>query len=383
MIMLFILGILTLKHMAIDIKNPTPLYRQIAEEIKAKIRSGMLKVGDSIGSHSELTAQYGVSVITVKKALSDLIKEGYLYSRVGKGTFVASQSAAINLSRQKTLGLVLRDLTNPFFSLIAHGAEKQADALNYNLILSSSIGRMDKEETLISRFQQMGVDGVIIASLSQTYRATNEIKRLHQSGFPYVLVSYIHEPDFWYVGTDHERGAYLAAEHLLKHNYKRIGYITGGKHNLLSKVRQKGYECALKDYGRRLSKDLVFEIDEKKPRFDAGYEVGKNIAGLTKKPDALFVYSDAVALGAMRSLMDSGLEIPNDIALIGFDDIERAQYADVPLTTVHQPTEEIGAKAIEVLIERIEGKTPTVKTILQPSLVVRESCGQKRRKSVA
>ncbi len=146
--------------MAIDIKNPTPLYQQIAEEIKAKIRSGKLKVGDAIGSHSELTAQYEVSVITVKKALSDLIKEGYLYSRVGKGTFVARKSVAMSLSRQKTIGLVLRvlrDLTNSFFSLIAHGAEKKADALGYNLFLSSSIRRIDKEETLISRFETMGM----------------------------------------------------------------------------------------------------------------------------------------------------------------------------------------------------------------------------------
>jgi DNA-binding LacI/PurR family transcriptional regulator len=369
--------------MAIDLKNPMPLYQQIAEEIKAKIRSGALKVGDAIGSHSELTAQYQVSVITVKKALSDLIKEGYLYSRVGKGTFVARKSVATSLSRQKTIGLVLRDLTNPFFSLIAHGAEKKADALGYNLFLSSSIGRIDKEETLISRFETMGVDGMIIASLSQTYRATDEIKRLHQSGFPYLMVSYIHESDFWYVGTDHEHGAYLATEHLLNFDYKHIGYVTGGKQNLLSKLRQKGYERALNDYGRRFKKDLIFEIDDKKNRFDAGYEVGKKIARLTKKPDALFIYSDMVALGVMKGLLDAGLQIPRDIALVGFDDIERAQYADVPLTTVHQPTEEIGAKAVEILIERIEGKTPSVKTILPSSLVVRESCGQKRRKSVA
>ncbi len=369
--------------MAIDVKNPTPLYQQIAEEIKSKIKSGELKVGDLIGSHSELTAQYGVSVITVKKAISDLIQQGYLYSRVGKGTFVARKSVPINLSRQKTIGFVLRDLTNPFFSLIAHGAEKKADALGYNLLLSSSVGRIDKEETLISRFESMGVDGVIIASLSQTYRATAEIKRLHQSGFPYLMVSYIHEPDFWYVGTDHEQGAYLATNHLLNCEYKRIGYVTGGKNNLLSKVRQKGYERALTERGRRVSKELIFEIEETKSRFDAGYEIGRRLARLSNKPDALFVYSDVVALGAMKGLVDSGLHIPSDVAIVGFDDIERAQYAEVPLTTVHQPTEEIGAKAIEILIERIAGNIPSVKTILQPSLVVRESCGQQRRKSVA
>lgn len=369
--------------MAIDVKNPTPLYQQIANEIKAKIKSGELKVGDAIGSHSELTAQCGVSVITVKKALSDLIKEGYLYSRVGKGTFVARKFASINLSRQKTLGLVLRDLTNPFFSLIAHSAEKRADALGYNLLLCSSVGRIDKEEILISRFETMGVDGVIVASLSQTYRATDEIKRLHQSGFPYIMVSYIHEPDLWYVGTDHERGAYLATDHLLNCGYKHVGYVTGGKQNLLSKLRQKGYERALAEKERRISKDLIFEIDERKSRFESGWEVGRKIARLTKKPDALFVYSDVVALGVMKGLVDGGLHIPSDVAIVGFDDIERAQYAEVPLTTIHQPTEEIGAKAIEILIERIEGKAPSVKTILQPSLIVRESCGQHRRKSVA
>lgn len=369
--------------MAIDVKNPKPLYQQIADDIKSKIRSGQLKVGSSVGSHSELTSRYHVSVITVKKALSDLINQGYLYSRVGKGTFVARQSAPVDLKRHKTLGLVLRDLKNPFFSLIAHGAEKQADKLGYALLLSSSIGRIDKEEPLISRFKEMGASGLIIASLSQTYRATNEIKRLHESGFPYVMVSYIHEPNFWHVGTDHERGAYLATEHLLNIGYQRIGYLTGGKGNLLSEVRQKGYESALKFYGRRFNSDLIFDIDGAKNRFDAGYEIGLKITRLKKKPDALFAYSDLVALGTMQALLDSGVSVPEDVALVGFDDIERAQYAPVPLTTVHQPTEEIGAKAVEILLDRIAGESPSVRTTLQPTLVVRNSCGGKRHKFVA
>jgi DNA-binding LacI/PurR family transcriptional regulator len=369
--------------MGIDLSNPSPLYQQIADDIKAKIVAGKFKVGDSIGSHADLTKQYAVSVITVKKALSDLIDAGYLYSRVGKGTFVARKSVPVDLSNQKTIGLVLRALKNPFFSLIAHGAETRADELGYNILLSSSVGRADKEENQIHHFKTIGADGLVIASMSHTYRATEEIKRLHRSGFPYVMVSYIHETEFWYVGTDNAKGAFLATEHLIKRGCKTIGYVTGGEGNLLSKLRQSGYEDALHRHNRRASKTWIFDINGKKDRYEAGYETGLKFSSLSKKPDALFVYSDVVALGVMQALIDSGLKIPDDVALVGFDDIERAQYAPVPLTTVRQPTEQIGKTAIEILINRIEGKPASLRTILEPCLIERDSCGAYQKKSVA
>ena len=364
--------------MGINMQEPTPLYKQIADDLKAKIARGELNVGDQVGSHSELSKSYNVSVITVKKALSDLIAEGYLYGRVGKGTFVARKSAVVDLSKHKTVGLVLRDLKNPFFSLIAHGAAKAADEKGYNLLLASSVGRMDKEENQIAHFQKIGADALIIASMSRTYRASKEIRKLHDLGFPYIMVSYVHDEDIWYVGVDHERGAYMATKHLIDLGYSYIGYIGGGVSNLLSDVRKSGYEQAMDDVEQ--SNRFVMQIDGDKDRYEAGYDTGRKFAKLAKRPDAVFVYSDIVALGFIRALNDANLSVPNDVAVVGYDDIEQAQYATSPLTTVHQPTEEIGRIALQTIIKRIENKPAAARTILNSMLVVRDSCGAKARR---
>jgi DNA-binding LacI/PurR family transcriptional regulator len=368
--------------MGVDFNTPTPLYRQIAEDIKAKIASGQKKGGDQLGSQQELAREYGVSLITVKKALADLIHEGVLFSRVGKGTYVAARKrAAIDLSKHKTIGLVLRDLKSPFFSLILHSVEEKASERGYNLLLSNSRDRLDKEESQIRHFRQIGVSGLIIASMSRIYRATTTIRKLHHENFPYVFVSYMEDEDIFYVGTDHEYGACLATKHLIKLGYNKIGYISGEEGNLLSELRKKGFLRALQQHGKSFEGSLVFRSSSKgeKDDYRSGYEIGQRFPKLAKRPDAVFAYKDLAALGFQQAILDQGLQVPEDVAIVGFDDIERGQYAPVPLTTIHQPTAEIGAIAVETLIKRIEGKEATTRTILKPKLVVRESCGAKTR----
>ncbi len=368
--------------MGVDFNLPVPLYRQIADDIKAKIASGRKKAGDQLGSQQELAREYGVSLITVKKALADLITEGVLFSRVGKGTYVAApKRATIDLARHKTIGLVLRDLKSPFFSLIVHSVEEKASEKKYNLLLSNSSDSLEKEESQIRHFRQIGVSGLIIASMSRIYRATNTIRKLHHENFPYVFVSYMEDEDIFYVGTDHEYGAYLATKHLIKLGHNKIGYISGEEGNLLSELRKKGYLRALQQYGKPYEESFVFRSCSKgeEDDYQCGYEIGQRFLTLTQKPDAVFAYKDLAALGFQQAILDQGLKVPEDVAIVGFDDIERGQYAPVPLTTIHQPTAVIGAIAVETLIKRIEGKEATTRTILKPKLVVRESCGAKTR----
>src|SRR5205085_8118073 len=129
---------------------------------------------------------YGVSMITINKALSGLVSEGILYSRVGRGTFVAIRPAESENSAPPVLGFVLRDLSSPFFSLVAHAAQQRADELGYGLLFSSSSNRVDREEEQINRFRDLGTKGLIIVSMNRTYRLTDSARALHDSGFPYV-----------------------------------------------------------------------------------------------------------------------------------------------------------------------------------------------------
>ncbi len=361
--------------MGLNFKNPLALYEQIENDIKSKINKGELKIGDQIRSQSQLSKEYNVSLITVKKALSNLINEGILFSRVGKGTYIARKAKAVDISKHKSIGLVLRDLRHPFFSMIVHSVEEKAYQVGYNILLSNSSGRIDKEESQISHFEDIGVSGLVIASMSLLYRATDNIIKLHKGNFPYVMVSYMEDPDIYYVGTDNEKGAFMATEHLIKLGYERIGYVNGGEGNLLGLLRKKGYEKALKKYQKEMNSKLIFNLSLTEDRFKSGYKLSKEFLNLNIKPDALFFYTDLAALGFQQGVTDLGLKVPDDVAIVGFDNIDLSKYASAPLTTIEQNANKIGELAVESVIKRIEGKETSVRTILEPKIIIRSSCG--------
>ncbi|MGE5351924.1 MAG: GntR family transcriptional regulator [Acidobacteriota bacterium] len=369
----------------IDNNNPKPLYEQIADNIKDKIVRGELKPGEQVASQNELVKEYGVSLITVKKALSNLVSDGTLFTRQGKGTFVsASESKKVDLSARKTIGVVLRDLKHSFFSMVVHGIEERTTELGYNLLLSTSSNNLEKEEAQIDHFRKLDVDGLIIASLSLQYQATDYIQKLHRQNFPYVMVSYMHDPQYWYVGSDQEYGGYIATEHLIKLGYRKIGYLHAEKGNLLSEVRKNGFYRALTDYAVPYNGGFIYHLETNKEkkiidRFDQGYKFGKVFSSLKNKPEALFIYSDIVALGFEKALLEKGIRIPDDIAIVSFDDILQAAYSPVPLTTVHQPAEKIGRMAVDVIQRRILNQDVGNRSILKPSLIIRESCGSQKK----
>lgn len=363
--------------MAIDLKNPNPLYRQIVNDILSQITSGHLKPDEQIDSHQNLARKYNVSLITIKRALNDLINQGVLYSRVGKGTFVARSTRPPRRQSRRTLGIVLQDLKSPFFSLIIHSFEEKAYNLGYNILLSTSSNRAEKEEDLINHFRDLGVDGLLIASLTHTYRAGPVIRKLHDEGFPYVMVSYVDDKDIYFVGTDHEEGAFLATQYLLELGYDNVGYINGEEGNLIGELRKAGYLRALQQKNKPFIAEFEFRLS---PRggwnnYKSGYGIGEKFVSLPNRPPAMFVYNDLAALGFEKAMLDHGLRVPEDVAIVGFDNIKRGRIAMVPLTTVHQPTDKIGQIACDVLINRIEKRPANVRTILNPRLIIRESCG--------
>ncbi len=373
----------------IDFENRTPLYEQIVRDLRAKIRSGELRPGERMESQQDLAAKYEVSLITVKNAVAQLVNEGLLYTRVGVGTFVAERaSPRIALSPNKTIGLVLRDVKHPLFSMILHHVEERAYDRGFNILLSSSSGDIAKEESQIAHFRSMGVDGLIIASLTLEYRATEYIRQLHREGFPYVMVSYIHDPEYWYVGSDHEFGGFLATEHLIRLGYPTVGYVHVGKGNLLSEVRKNGYYRALLEHDIPFHSEYVYvlgttEEDAGRDRFELGYRFGKEFRSVPHPPRGLFFYNDIVAGGFLQAARDQNIRVPDDVAIVGFDDSVVAGYAPVPLTTVHQPVDQIGRLAVDILQKRIDGEDIGNRTILKPAMVVRESCGAKRMGTVS
>jgi len=364
--------------LGIDPGSATPLYQQVALDIRRQIMSGEMPVGTQLPPHRELAVNYGVSIMTINKALSGLVSEGVLHSRVGRGTFVAVRPAPVDgTGAREMLGFVLRDLSSPFFSLVAHAAQQRADALGYGLLFSSSSNRLDREEEQIRRFRDLGASGLIIVSMSRTYRISEPIQALHDAGFPYVMVSYTEGEDVPFIGMDLDNAGYLATQHLLAMGRRRIGYIGDKFGSIMCELRGKGYRRALEQSGFPADPTFEFEypFEGEWNDYRSGYAVGERVAGLADKPDAMFVFNDLGALGFEDALLDRGISVPDDISVVGLDDIELAARARVPLTTVRQPVDRIGALAVDYLLARLRGEQPMIRQILPPELVVRRSSG--------
>ena len=361
--------------MGIDHKNAQPLYLQIVDDISRQIALGRIRPGEKIRSQSQLAREYGVSLITVKKALYELVREGLLYSRVGMGTYVSETSPLTERREFKSVGFVLTDIRSPFFSRILNSVERALSGYGYSLMLSSSDNRQEKEEYLIQDYRDLGVRGLIIASMSHIHQATPAIRHLNREGFPYVVVSYITDEDIFFVGTDHELGGYLACKHLLQKGYRRIGYINGEVGNRCGEARFCGYRRALEEHTLPVQQEFLYNL----PRggewhdFQSGYDIGCYFSESAERPEAVFAYNDLTALGFQKAVMEKGLRVPDDVAIVGFDNIDAANTAPVPLTTVHQPTEQIGELAVKLLAEQQEGVVKQRRHILEPRLIVRES----------
>jgi len=200
------------------------------------------------------------------------------------------------------------------------------------------------------------------------------------------MVSYVEDDDIYYVGIDHEYGAFLATEHLIKLGRKKVAYLCSQEGNVLCGLRQVGFLEALRQYDKPFTDDLLIKRKGQSHQWNhykVGYEIGGYFPEMKNKPDAFFAYNDLCALGFQQSILDQGYKIPEDVAIVGFDNIEADVHARVPLTTVNQPTKEIGKLAFKIIEKRINGISTEIRTILRPNLIVRDSCGGARTHTVA
>lgn len=342
--------------------------------------SGELREGDSIGTHNELSERYNTSLITIRRALEGLKYEKILISRMGKGTFVAPRGAGKvrPTTDHKTIGFVLQKLDVHFFSNILRGAESRINKTEYRLIVSSSMGSIGGEEAAIRHMMDLGVCGLIIASLSREYDANHFMTLLGHNNFPYVFVSYVKDPNINYIGSDHQLIAFMGTMHLINLGNASIGYICSEKGNVIGNLRYKGYRDALAAHGLNSTNNMHVFYPSKggdEYYFASGYELGKNIAQMSKRPRAFFIYNDLIAVGFMSALLDSGINIPADIAIVGVDNIKEGETAAVALTTVHQPKEKIGAAAVDTIIRMNENQVVPTRQLFKPELIIRDSCG--------
>lgn len=276
--------------------------------------------------------------------------------------------------RSRTLGLVLYDLANPFFSLLARGVETVARGRGYNVLISDSGGDEAQQRECLAMLAERRVDGLLITPI---HAKEHELAMIREADLKAVLInSTAGDETISSVGTDNERGGFLAARHLLDLGHRRLAFL-GDLHTMPScQERLAGYRRAHVYAGSGPDPALIVED---LTSMEAVVAAVHRLFDLPAPPTGIVAVNDQVAIAALQAMIMCGRRVPDDVALVGFDDIPVAAWLSVPLTTVAQSKEEQGALAATLLIEQIEKQdVPMQRVILQPRLMVRESCGAAR-----
>jgi len=261
--------------------------------------------------------------------------------------------------------------TDPYFPQFIQGVSAACNTRNYSVMLW--LAEPEYERRMISRILHNGlVDGVVVA---KTLMNDPIVNSLAESKMPFILIGRHPTMEVNCLDVDNLQAGRKATLHLLRLGYKRVATITGSQDQVVGHDRYQGYLKALQDYGQPVRSELVVEGDFTD---EGGYKAMSRL--IPQKPDAVFAASDMMAYGAMRALREANLRIPEDVAVVGFDDIPASSKTVPPLTTVRQPVSQMGSQAVDVLIDLIEnGTKSTHQVIMDTELVVRESCGASQR----
>ncbi|HEX7713446.1 MAG TPA: LacI family DNA-binding transcriptional regulator [Bacillota bacterium] len=325
----------------------------------------------------------GVSIAAVSRILND--------PSYGADETRAKVMAAIkqlgyrpnNIARSMVKGkthliaLVIPDVRNPFFTETARGVEDVANKYDYRVMLCNTDEDLAKQQKYLETFRSKIIDGFIIAVASEKDK---ELGKMNRQEMPFVLIDR-QSPGVGadLIVVDNKGGAYEATRHFIRLGHKKIGIITGKLDTLTGRDRLNGYIAALKEAGLTIRQEMIFDGEFTIP---GGYNATRVMLNQSEKPTALFISNNSMMIGALKAISEAGIKIPNDLAIIGFDDEEWAQFFMPPLTVVRQPAYTMGTLAAELLFQRLQenGSSERKEIVLKPELVVRESCGGRENK---
>jgi LacI family transcriptional regulator len=272
----------------------------------------------------------------------------------------------------KTMGLIISDVSNSFFAAMSKGIEDECRRNGWNLILCNTNNYHKREMEYIHTLADKGTDGIILCMARETDldKVKETVELLDSLTLPYVMLDrFSPQIDCCSVIVDHELGGYLAGKYLLEQGHRRIGCITGPNRLADSCDRTKGFRKALEEFGIEQNPKLMYEGD-----YDIhGGEKGSEYL-LKKEVTAIFAYNDLSAYGVYKYAAKQGRKIPEDISVVGYDDIYFSEILNIPLTTVRQPVYEMGTEAVQQMIQIIRKKKKEHKQIeFKPELVIRQS----------
>ncbi|GAC1368953.1 MAG: LacI family DNA-binding transcriptional regulator [Ktedonobacteraceae bacterium] len=359
------------------------LHRQLTTSLRERILDGRLPAGTRLPTDHELAAEYQISRDTVRQVLAFLTNEGLIERTQGRGTFVrpleAITSSVVVAQKPKQIGLLLNrvDTSQDYLDILV-GVEQAVKLHDYSVSFNYTERDSDQQIRDIRRMYANQVAGIIIYPVGNaTY--TEEIRRLQASNFPLIFIDrYLSGLDADYVGTDNRGGGYRATEHLIILGHRHIGFVylhqETPENTSSVQERLQGYSQALAAYGVPYDPALV--VADLYPEHSS---IQQSLGAYLQHPDrpsAIFAVNDIAALDVIRAAQALGLRIPQDLAIIGFDDERFASRVNPALTTIAQSFFDIGLRAGTLLVSRIEGLSGPPRHIeLAANLIIRESCG--------
>jgi DNA-binding LacI/PurR family transcriptional regulator len=361
------------------------LYRQLANVLKEYFVETNLPVGSRLPTEFDLSAKFGVSRGTVRHALSLLERDGLIERAPGLGTFLKQEVAAQQSSNQRRIGVIVPIVQDQLSLNILIGVESVAKYRGYQVVFNYSNESLELETENIKRMRRDQVAGMIIFPVSNQEDSAT-LRSLQQDKFPFVLVDrYLTGFDCDYVISDNFNGAYRAVEHLIILGHKEIAFMYHPRANLRTTSvhdRYLGYRKALEDYHLEFKEEWMVTIDESPtdPMSEDAYKDYIRFLMMPNRPNAVFTVNDGTAISLINIANKCGIKIPDELALVSFDNLRMSMQLQCPLTTVNQERTEMGVRATHLLLSRIDGRAGKPEHVVVPTnLVIRESCGARRR----
>jgi GntR family transcriptional regulator of arabinose operon len=352
-----------------------PLYLQIYQALKNRIESDEWSFGAMLPSEIELSEVYKISRGTVRKVLAALEEDGLVRREQGRGTFISRPQDQMKNSHMSTqsVAFIVPYVRDSFVSSILLGLESVIRKNGYTVLFHHVENDKEKQQIVLRQSSQQGISGIVLYPVDSN-AISPILRELIQDEFPIVLVDrYIRGLYCDYVASDNYTGGLFATQHLLSLGHQRIAFLSWFDLATTMEHRRLGYRQALLEQGIEPEPTLEWEV--------VGYP-GIDIAALEKyllepnRPTAIFVANDQLAISVLTVARSLDISIPEDLALVGFDNLDISAHLDIPLTTIAQPSFDIGYTAGELLISQIKKETSwTQRRILPVQLIVRRSCG--------
>lgn len=332
----------------------------IAKELKVSVAT----VSKVINNYPDVSAK-------TRKRIQDFLNKNNFQPNSHAQTLSTKKSWMIGVVYYEDTGVGMR---HPYFSAVIDAFKKNVEAVGYSIHFGSKNSRL-MNDNFLDYFRYRKVDGIVVMCTGTHDQKTVQMV---ESEIPTLIVD-MYIDGATTVTSDNTNGCKLAIDYLVKNGHTQIAHIAGSEHeNWISNIRESGYKKAMKEHNLKIETGYIQYGEDF--AFKSGYSAMERLLVLKQRPTAVFVASDLMAAAAIEAIVDKGLKVPEDISVIGFDDIELAQFLKPKLTTIRQNTEKIGEAAAQLLVDQIEKNKKNIKCIIPVELIERNSCKKNKKK---